>query len=178
MNVRYDYYINNAQSVLENKYPKELKDTISVISGINSSACRVKVSQEKGRKGKLLYSPTQLNGSFKNILSNSGWHPYKIKIFSRLKGNILSGEREIDFFKNSVGTEIQFGKYAFMLNDIFGKLQLFYDRNVIDVGICIVPTAQFALNMSTGVSTFEYLYSTLENINICPNLPIAVFGIE
>lgn len=50
-----------------------------------------------------------------------------------------SSSNQIDFVKERVAVEVQFGKYAFVAHDIFVKHQSFYAARLIDVGIEILP---------------------------------------
>ncbi|MCZ7671176.1 MAG: hypothetical protein M5U34_30585 [Chloroflexi bacterium] len=63
--------------------------------------------------------------------------------------------REIDFVKNRLGVEVQFGKYAFMVYNVCAKMTIFHNEGFIDAGIEIVPLKELAVQMSTGVSYFE-----------------------
>jgi hypothetical protein len=65
--------------------------------------------------------------------------------------------REMDFVKNKIGVEVQFGKYAFMVYNVCAKMTIFHNLGIIDKGIEIVPVKEFADEMSTGVSYFEQL---------------------
>lgn len=84
----------------------------------------------------------------------------------------------MDGVKNRVGLEIQFGKYAFMGYDIFSKMIIFKNLNVIDCGIEIVLAQEMVNCMSIGVSAFEHLmvdfkYRGEADIDI----PVLVLGI-
>jgi len=45
----------------------------------------------------------------------------------------------MDFVKNKVGVEVQFGKYAFMVYNVCAKMTISHNHDVIDVGVEIVP---------------------------------------
>ena len=47
--------------------------------------------------------------------------------------------REIDFLKERLGIEVQFGKYAFMVYNVCAKMTIFRNLGYIDAGIEIVP---------------------------------------
>ena len=74
--------------------------------------------------------------------------------------------REMDFIKNRVGVEVQFGKYSFMVYNVSAKMTIFHREDVIDVGVEIVPVKEFADEMSTGVSYFEQFVWDLEHRGI------------
>jgi hypothetical protein len=48
--------------------PTLWKEIESVIADVDANKCRTKVSKEKTVKGKLLYSPIDMNTSFKHLL--------------------------------------------------------------------------------------------------------------
>lgn len=45
----------------------------------------------------------------------------------------------MDFVKNKLGVEVQFGKYSFMVYNVCAKMTIFAKLDVIDCGIEIVP---------------------------------------
>lgn len=69
---------------------------------------------------------------------------------------ICGAYKQIDFVKNNVWVEVQFGKYAFMFYDL-AKFQYFFNENKADVGVEIVPCHKLHQEMSTGVSYGEQL---------------------
>ena len=44
-----------------------------VIAEVDATACRTKVSREKTMRGRLLYSPSDMNKAFKQRLQARGW---------------------------------------------------------------------------------------------------------
>ena len=46
----------------------------------------------------------------------------------------------MDFVKDKIAVEVQFGKYAFVAYDLFVKHILFYSGGVTNLGIEILPT--------------------------------------
>ena len=62
---------------------------------------------------------------------------------------------QIDFVKNRVAIEVQFGKYAFVAYDLFVKHLAFYMGDKIDVGIEILPMKTLQAHMSSGVAYYE-----------------------
>ncbi|MDO4586863.1 MAG: BglII/BstYI family type II restriction endonuclease [Planctomycetia bacterium] len=61
----------------------------------------------------------------------------------------------MDFLKEKLGIEIQFGKYAFMVYNVCVKTTIFKKLGFIEAGVEVVPVKEFANEMSTGVSYFE-----------------------
>ncbi len=86
--------------------------------------------------------------------------------------------REMDFVKDRVGVEVQFGKYAFMVYNVCAKMTIFHNLNVIDVGIEIVPVKDFVIEMSSGVSYFEQFVWDLKHRGISNiDIPVLILGV-
>ena len=94
-----------------------------------------------------LWSPKSLNEGYKNI--------FNLNDYKSLKP--FQDECEIDFYKDRIGIEIQFGKYAFMGYDIFSKMPIFYNKGLIKCGIELVLSNTMLKDMSTGVSSFNQI---------------------
>jgi hypothetical protein len=50
------------------------KEINQVVSSVNAEACRTKISKEKTKVDKLLYSPIDLNLRFSELLVAKNWH--------------------------------------------------------------------------------------------------------
>lgn len=86
--------------------------------------------------------------------------------------------REMDFVKNRVGVEVQFGKYACMVYNVCAKMTIFNRLGVIAVGIEIVAMKDFAANMSTGVSYFEqFVWDLKQRGEADIDIPVLILGI-
>jgi hypothetical protein len=84
----------------------------------------------------------------------------------------------MDFIKNRLGTEVQFGKYAFMVYNVCAKMTIFHNEGLIDVGVEIVPLKELAAQMSTGVSYFEQFVWDLEHRGVSDiDIPVLILGI-
>ena len=84
----------------------------------------------------------------------------------------------MDFVKNRVGVEIQFGKYAFMVYNVCAKMTIFHNLGVIDVGVEIVPVKDFVVEMSSGISYFEQFVWDLEQRGVGNiDIPVLILGI-
>lgn len=164
-------------------YPKELDDVICAIENLDATTCLTKESKEKTMKGKLLFSPRDLNDKLKMVLHKKGWtgkaDRAKKKGFTEPRYAFGKNRfREMDGIKNKVGLEIQFGKYAFMGYDIFSKMVIFNKLGLITCGVEVVPAQELVKQMSTGVSSFDQLLVDFENrgeSNI--DIPVYVIGI-
>lgn len=184
-----EYSFNNGLNVIEEKHPKLLVEVKNIIKQINVKEHKTKQSEEKTMHGKFLYSPASLNTSFKEKFTKLGWKPYKqeckytdeyyTKDYSTENIKPSKGAfREMDFVKEKLGVEVQFGKYAFMVYNVCAKMTIFNRLGIIDSGIEIVPIKEMVDDMSTGVSYFEQFIWDLENrgtSNI--DIPVLILGI-
>ena len=184
MKISQTYSFKGGEKFIKTHHKKELKDIATAINNLNAIACLTKESSEKTMRGKLLFSPAEMNDRLKSHLFTKGWteKPSKSskKAYREPRHYFGKGRyREMDGIKNLVGLEIQFGKYAFMGYDIFGKMIIFKNLGKIQCGIEIVPMANLQKQMSTGVSAFEQImidfqYRGESNIDI----PVYVIGLD
>jgi hypothetical protein len=181
------YSFNSGKKIIESKYPAELHEVMQVITAVVSSQAKTKTSLEKTMPGKTLYRPRSLNKAFRAEFDVLGWkkhkelcdypHQYYTSGFVT-QATSRGAFREIDFVKNRVGVEVQFGKYAFMVYNVCAKMTIFHKLNVIDVGIEIVPLKEFADDMSSGVSYFEQFVWDLEHRGIADiDIPVLILGL-
>jgi hypothetical protein len=138
--------------------------------------------------GKILFSPIELNKQFKILFSEKRWESVRVKCDYPLhyytenyqpKPLHKGAFREMDFIKQKLGVEIQFGKYAFMVYNVAAKMTIFKNLGYIDTGIEIVPVKALTDKMSSGVSYFEQFVWDLEQrgtSNI--DTPVLVIGID
>lgn len=194
-------HLNGLEFLLVHK--KQLWDEIqSVISAINANECKTKVSKEKTIKGKILYSPVEMNKKFKNLLKEKGWQESRVSYWvtkseklirktltmppeEQKREIIAAGEEPIfsynqtDFVKERVAVEVQFGKYSFVAYDLFVKHLAFYIGDHIDVGIEILPMKTLQSQMSSGVAYYEgEIYNVVRQGRGVPAVPLVLIGIE
>lgn len=179
MKVVYEYSHLGGSEILQVHYPKINKEIYQVIEEI--SAKRVKESKEKTKVGKLLYSPKHMNIDFKNAFNSRGFKEirdtYDIEI-PNSDVKIRGAYKQVDFVKEKVLVEVQFGKYAFMFYDM-AKFQYFFNENKANVGIEIVPCHSLHAQMSTGVSFGEQLVYDIERLKRhFPAVPVKVILID
>lgn len=154
---------------------------------VDATKCKTKPSLEKKKFGRELYNPRELNNAFTEKFKSRGWTKHKIEcVYSteyyidgfRPKKPLKGAFREMDFVKNFVGVEVQFGKYAFMVYNVCAKMTIFRNSGVINAGIEIVPVKSFAEEMSSGVSYFEQIVWDLENRGIANiDIPVLILGV-
>ena len=138
--------------------------------------------------GRLLYSPMSLNATFKKQFIEKGWtiqrvscdYPTEFYVDGYEAETLNSGAfREMDFLKEHLGIEVQFGKYAFMVYNVCAKMTIFHNLGYIDMGVEIVPVKRFADEMSTGVSYFEQFIWDLQQRGVSNiDIPVLILGID
>lgn len=181
------YSFKRGEEIITSQYSKELEEVKQVITAVNSEQCKTKISREKTMPGKTLYSPRALNKAFAKEFASLGWKKHKVECRYSDKyyvhgfnsyNSSKAAFREMDFVKNRVGVEVQFGKYAFMVYNVCAKMTIFHRLGVIDVGIEIVPIKLFAEEMSTGVSYFEQFVWDLEHRGVADiDIPVLILGV-
>jgi hypothetical protein len=183
------YSFNNGLEAIEENFSNELNEVKNVIARVDAKKYKTKKSKEKTRLGEMLYCPPSLNAAYRQEFEFFDWHKektygeYSTKYYTENYQPLSSSRqqrpyREMDFVKGRVGVEVQFGKYAFMVYDVCSKMIIFHNKNIIDVGVEIVPIKKFARDMSSGVSYFEQFVWDLENRGAADiDIPVLVLGV-
>lgn len=179
MRVVYEYSHLGGAEILQVRYPDHLKEIYRTIDGIRPA--RTKVSREKTKLGKNLYSPIGMNAQFKTAFKTQGYSElrdtYTISL-PRYDVKIPGAFKQIDFVRDRVLVEVQFGKYAFMFYDM-AKFQYFFNENKADVGVEIVPCHDLHTQMSSGVSYGEQLVYDIERLKRhFPSVPVKVILVD
>ena len=138
--------------------------------------------------GKRLYSPILLNKKIKERLLPLDWKAVRVKceyptnlyVDNYNHTGVSKGAfREMDFVKNRLGAEVQFGKYSFMVYNVSAKMTIFHNLDHIDAGVEIVPVKNLTKHMSSGVSYFEQFAWDLDKRGVSDiDIPVLVLGID
>lgn len=173
MKVAQKYSHLNGEEYLIVHHQKEYDEIINAIKSVDASRHKTKVSEEKTRKGKLIYNPITLNNAFKVQFKASGWRARTRRFYISTDPNIVrqleplnyNDQKELlerihhpryhsynqtDFVKNKIAIEVQLGKYFAVTYDLFVKHLSFYTGQIINVGVEIVPTKNMQKEMSSG----------------------------
>ena len=178
-------------------------EIVEVVESVDADRFRTKVSREKTMKGRLLFSPTQLNSEFERLFAERDWQSRRYSYCvttdfataQRLFGRPLDEQKELlmeagveapiqsykqtDFVKQSVAIEVQFGKYAFVAYDLFVKHLLFYSGGLINLGVEILPTKAMQQEMSSGIAYYEgEVYNVLVHGRSNPPVPLLILGVQ
>jgi hypothetical protein len=194
-------HLNGLEFLLVHK-PTLWKEIQAVVEAVDATKCRTKVSKEKTMKGKLLFSPVDMNAAFKALLRAKDWDESRVSYWVTKSEKLIrktltmsapeqkreiegAGEKPIfsynqtDFVKDRVAVEVQLGKYAFVAYDLFVKHLAFYVGDRIDVGIEILPMKSLQSQMSSGVAYYEgEFYNVVRQGRGVPAVPLVVIGIE
>ncbi len=182
-----EYSFNGGDSIKET-HTHLLQEVEDIIANVDALQCQTKTSAEITMPGKMLYSPKDLNRAFAEGFESKKWQKERVKCdyptdyyrpgYSP-KPMHQFAYREIDFLKQGLGVEVQFGKYAFMVYNVCAKMTIFRNLGYIDAGIEIVPVKSFADEMSTGVSYFEQFVWDLQTRGVADiDIPVLIYGID
>lgn len=177
-------------------------EIVSVVEGVDASEHITKKSKEARMKGRMLFSPGDLNNTVKSSFDACGWEQsrtdywvtddYELiqktkslprdeqkKIIEATGRTPIASYNQTDFVKDRVAVEVQFGKYAFIAYDLFVKHLAFYVGNHIDLGIEILPMKSMQQRMSSGPGYFEgALYDLARQGRGVPSVPLILVGID
>ena len=168
--------------ILQVRFPKISKEIDDVIGSI-TKVKKLKKSKEKTKKNRMLYSPKDLNKRFTKALNAKGYEQLIDRYTVKIPGHnyeVKGAYKQVDFAKNKVLVEVQFGKYPFMFYDLF-KFQYFFNEAKAEVGVEIVPAHYMHRQMSSGTSYGEQLLWDIERLKRhFPSVPVKVIliGVE
>jgi hypothetical protein len=164
------------EEVLDTKHSGLKHEVFSVIRE-TPIAASTKLSREKTKQGRTVWSGKDFNSPLAAQLRELGWE--RRKIFFQEQERFFI---DVDFVKDQVAVEMQFGKYAFVQHDFSKFRYLFEVRDEtrrIDVGIEIVPSAQLQRKMYTGPANYDSVVaSLLAHARNDPPVPILVMAID
>jgi hypothetical protein len=172
-----------------------------VIQSIDASRLRTKVSAERTMKGRMLFSPVEINGEFRRQFHQHSWEesrtsywvtddyalirrtmhlpaPEQKREIEEAGRRAIYSYNQTDFVKKRVAVEVQFGKYSFIAYDLFVKHLAFYVGDAIDVGIEILPMKEMQEQMSSGPGYYEgALYDVARQGRGVPAVPLVLIGV-
>lgn len=194
-------HLNGYEHILVHQKPL-WDEILEVIEAVDASACRTKLSKEKTKTGRTLYSPVDMNRCFSAALHERGWQPSRTSYWvtgdaglirktmnlpkqeqkaeiERAGRAAITSYNQTDFVKSRLMIEVQFGKYSFVAYDLFVKHMAFFVGDKMDVGIEIVPMKLLQDQMSSGVPYYEgALYDLIRQGRSTPAVPLVLIGIE
>lgn len=176
----FEYSHLGGSEILQVRFPEINREIDEVIASIGNVQ-KTKESKEKTKVGKMLYSPPDLNRRFFDALDQRGFEQLLDRYTISVPGHpyeVRGAYKQVDFAKESVLVEVQFGKYPFMFYDLF-KFQYFFNELKADVGVEIVPTHHMHKQMSSGTSYGEQLLYDIGRLRRhFPAVPVKIILID
>ncbi len=182
------------------EYWVEIQD---VIESVDAESCKTKISKEKTMKGRLLYSPEDMNAAYLKEFGERSWAkagrtnyyvtddaslnrrlvkltlPEQRALLEEEEKPLIKTYNSADFRKERVSVEVQFGKYSFVQFDLFVKHTADFMHDRIDLGVEIVPTKILEEQMSSGPPYFEkHLHEIVRQGRTFPPVPLLLLGVE
>lgn len=197
----YYSHLNGLEYLLVHK-PQLWDEIRHVIAQVDAEACKTKVSDEERTRGRVFYSPPELNKAMKVGFSAFDWSERRVNYYvtddPTLTRKIMHLPRaeqkkmiadagkvpfasynQTDFVKDRCMVEVQFGKYSFIAHDLFVKHMAFYTTDYMDVGIEVLPMKAMQTQMSSGVPYYEgALYDLIRQGKGVPHVPLIMVGVE
>lgn len=202
MKYKLEYNHLNAVEFLTCHKKDQFDQIKKVIEDIDANKY-LKRSGDKTKTGKVLYSQKKINKEFKRLMLQYGWQEKKIPYYvtgdlettkvivkekdSAIQKKIIqdkglvpfSTNNQVDFNKNRIAIEVQFGKYFSVAYDLHVKHTFFFLRDEIDVGVEIIPTHAMMKRMDTGVPWFENeVTNVVREGRNNPGVPFVMIGVE
>lgn len=194
-------HLNGEEYLLcrKSKLYQDIKDAIASVDANRFT----KASKDAARRGRVLYDQKALNREIELFLKARGWDEKRVGYFvtddiptakeiafikdSDEQERVIEDRRkakfhtynQVDFQKDRVAVEVQFGKYFSVAYDLNVKHIFFYMRDEIDVGVEIIPTHKMMRHMDTGIAWFENeVANVIREGRTNPAVPLVIIGIE
>lgn len=125
------------------------------------------------------YSPVALHGKFDLTFKKYSWIP------ANLENRITLGNKteeaihytQLDTLKNTVGIDVNFGKYSFAESSIFVKFPIFIQSGRIKIAVLLLPSRELQREMTPGVSSIEMISNRIKALTFLPvKYPLAILG--
>ncbi len=194
----------NGEEYLIARKPNLWEEIKSVIGGVDASTCYTKVSKEVRKNGRTVYAPRALNKAFVAGFESCEvpWRQLRVRYWvcsdaetNRRIAELPPAEQkrviekagfipretsnQVDFVKDSVAIEVQFGKYAFVAHDLFVKHMTFFSMGRMKVGIEILPMKSMSDEMSSGPTFYEKdLNNLVRQGRSTPAVPLILIGVD
>ena len=180
MRIVHDYsHLGGAEILLV--HHKAIRQEITDVIRSIGKLPKTKKSKEATKKGRMLYSPKEANARFREEFRKREYRELRDRYTIEIPGHdakITGAYKQIDFVKDEILIEVQFGKYAFMFYDL-AKFQYFFNEQKAKVGVEIVPCHAMQQQMSSGVSYGEHLVYDIERLKRhFPAVPVWVILID
>jgi hypothetical protein len=201
MNTIQTYSHQYAEELIRKSHPDLLTEIMEIIRSIDAAATKTKPG--KPGTGKMLYDPKMVSKAIEKEFFSHAWkscrHGHYVTLNRNLMEETLSmlpaeqkefllskGEKdplyrfcEVDFMKEKLSVEVQFGKHPSVVTDLFIKHTLFYTAGLTEAAVEILPTRNMAGEMSPGTAFFEAeVFNLMRQGKDCPVVPLLILGVE
>lgn len=154
----------------------QIDEIVSMIKTIDISGFKTKLSLEKTKKGKLVYSPSLINYAIAKKMKELGFTANR-NFYST---NIMTGKPryyQVDFVREDLTVEVQLGKYFAMAADYNRYKIVTKLYPVAKFLIMVVPGDNLYRQMSKGPGRCDDIIQDLSLIAE-PQYPVLVIGID
>jgi hypothetical protein len=179
--MKYELYAHRFADIILNSDYALKQEIEEVIKGISFEAVLEEFEREKQRRVDAGKRPPQgkqstINALLRSKFSARGWQVEK-DVF-----NDPDNDLAIDFWKRKVGVDVAFNHRSFIGGDLLRLQAAAEVKNVINVGVYICPTKEFAKVASprdgTSMVVFERAKWYLENFYAVLTAPILLIGLS
>lgn len=163
---------NKGAQVLNDKFESELED---IRTALERTDYHVKKCNQKDRENETIFDPIGTNAAIKNELVNLGWDAG----VGFVDPGYSSG-KDIDFWKNGVGVEVQFSHYTSLDSDMNRLERLYEDvlelkgNREVKAGVVVVVSQ----DMPTSQSVAHFQQAVERAAKSISSIPTFMFGIQ
>lgn len=137
-----------------------------VVEAVDAHKCMTKVSKEKTMRGKLLYSPTDLNKAFKRELQKRKWEEVRTDYWVK---------RKVD--QGRVGLGLHFERRRVTVLNVFLMHMAPYLADQIDVGVEIVPATALQEDGGSRRTSVQLQFDVPGLTRVIPAMPLVLLAI-
>ncbi|MEW6595233.1 MAG: BglII/BstYI family type II restriction endonuclease [Thermodesulfobacteriota bacterium] len=179
--MKYEIYAHRFADIILNSDYALKQEIEEVIKGVSfSKDVLTEFEKENQRRIKAGKRPPQgkqstINALFRKEFTTRGWQPEK-NVFDDPENDLA-----IDFWKRNVGVDVAFNHRSFIGGDLLRLQAAAEVKNVINVGVYICPTKEFAKTVSpkdgNSMVVFERATWYLENFYAVLTAPVLLMGL-
>jgi len=178
--MKYEIYAHRFADIILNSDYALKQEIEEVIKGISFDTILAEFEKENQRRVGAGKRPPQgkqstINALFRKEFSVRGWQVEK-NVFNDPENDLA-----IDFWKRNVGVDIAFNHRSFIGGDLLRLQAAAEVKNVINVGVYVCPTKEFAKVVSpkdgTSMVVFERAKWYLENFYAVLTAPLLLIGL-
>lgn len=177
----YDHYVHRFADVILNadyELRKEIDEVIRSIDfeDVQSNYEKENVARKVSGKRLLVGKQSIINLMFKERFKKCGWEE-EFSVFSNPDNDL-----RIDFWKRRIGVDVAFNHRSFIGGDLL-RLQAGAEvKDVINVGVYVCPTQNFARIVSPhdarSMTNYERVKWYLDNFYAVLTVPILLIGLK